>query len=288
MKASSLAILLAARALAQISLPRCAQSCVTQYTSGSTIGGCNSLDIACICSNNDFLSNIACCVARVCDQADQQATISYAQQLCALDGVTNLPTDASCSSSSSSSSSASSASSASSTKGTSTSSTVSTTDSAYSPTSSPVVPGLSTSKHGLSTGAKAGIAIGAVGVLLIALLIAFLVRRRRHRVSNAPEAQGIGPSTPRGGWLHPYTGVQELPGKKPTHTIARKELATAANDLELESPKRDEQPVEVIQSRELPTPANKHELEHSVTAAELQSPAWDDGQVQEQAFSPPY
>ena len=146
------------------------------------------------------------------------------------------------------------------------------------------------SKHGLSTGAKAGIAIGAVGALLIALLVAFLVRRRRHRVSenndvyNAPETKEIGPSIPLGGWPRPHTGVQELPDKEPTS--ARQELSTSANDLELESPKGDGKPVEVMQRSELPTPANKHELESSVTAAGLQSPAWDSGQVQEPAFRP--
>jgi len=70
--------------------------------------------------------------------------------------------------------------------------------------------------------------------------------------------------------------------------IGRKELATAANDLELKSRKDDKQRVEDLQSNELPTLENKHELEHSVKAAELQSPAWDGGQMQEHAFSPPY
>lgn len=70
--------------------------------------------------------------------------------------------------------------------------------------------------------------------------------------------------------------------------ISRQELSTSANDLELESPIGDGKPVKVTQRSELPTPANKHELEHSVTAAELQRPAWDSGQVQEPAFRSPY
>ena len=97
-------------------------------------------------------------------------------------------------------------------------------------------------------------------------------------------AQETGPSTSD----YPYPELQELPSEKPKQIIARKELATSANDLELESPKEDEQPVERLQKPELPTPANKHELEHNFTAAELQSPAWDVGQVQDQAPSPPY
>ncbi|OBT90274.1 hypothetical protein VE02_01271 [Pseudogymnoascus sp. 03VT05] len=147
------------------------------------------------------------------------------------------------------------------------------------------------SKNGLSTGAKAGIAIGAVGIVLIALLVVFLVRRRRNRVSknndiyDAPETKETGPSTPLGGWPRPHTGVQELPSKEPTDMIARQELSTAANDLELESPKGDAQPGGAMQRSELPTPANM--LEHSATVAELQSPAWDSGQVQEPAFRPP-
>ena len=80
--------------------------------------------------------------------------------------------------------------------------------------------------------------------------------------------------------------MQELPSEKPKQMINRKELATTANDLELESPKGDEQAVAVLGKGELPTPANKHELEHNVTAAELQSPAWDGGQMQERAFTP--
>lgn len=78
--------------------------------------------------------------------------------------------------------------------------------------------------------------------------------------------------------------MQELPDKEPTS--ARQELSTSANDLELESPKGDGKPLEVMQRSELPTPANKHELESSITTAGLQSPAWDSGQVQEPAFRP--
>lgn len=89
------------------------------------------------------------------------------------------------------------------------------------------------SKHGLSTGAKVGIAIGAVGVVLIALLVG--VRRRRHRLSkdndvyNAPETKEIGPSTSLGDWPHLHTGVQKLPDKDPTHTIDRQKLSTSVN-----------------------------------------------------------
>jgi hypothetical protein len=57
------------------------------------------VDVACICSNKDFLTNIACCLVGVCDQADQDAATTYAHQICASNGVTNLPPAVSCASS---------------------------------------------------------------------------------------------------------------------------------------------------------------------------------------------
>ncbi|AEO67136.1 uncharacterized protein THITE_2115964 [Thermothielavioides terrestris NRRL 8126] len=57
------------------SLPSCAQDCADHYLTNS--GDCGS-DPKCICSNKDFLSNIACCVAAVCDQSDQASAISVA------------------------------------------------------------------------------------------------------------------------------------------------------------------------------------------------------------------
>ncbi|KUJ22372.1 uncharacterized protein LY89DRAFT_728526 [Mollisia scopiformis] len=79
-------------------LPLCATSCLTAFESGSTIAGCNSLDITCICSNQSFLGSIACCLAANCDAADQQAATQYAINLCKANLVTNLPTAVSCTS----------------------------------------------------------------------------------------------------------------------------------------------------------------------------------------------
>ncbi|KFY27500.1 hypothetical protein V491_00885 [Pseudogymnoascus sp. VKM F-3775] len=192
--------------------------------------------------------------------------------------------------------------------GASTSSTVSATDPASSVhtsvsstiasptgTSTSPLPSSPVSKHGLSTGAKAGIAIGAVGVVLIALLVAFLVRRRRHRLSkdndvyNAPETKEIGPSTSLGDWPHLHTGVQKLPDKDPTHTIDRQKLSTSANGLELETPKRDGQSLAGMQRSELPTPANRHELDaHAGTKAPLQSPNSHSHPPPQQTFSQPF
>lgn len=84
-------------------VPSCAQPCVAKFTSGSSIAGCNGVDVACICSNKDFLSDIACCLVNVCDEADQEAATTYAHQICASNGVTNLPPAVSCASSAASS-----------------------------------------------------------------------------------------------------------------------------------------------------------------------------------------
>lgn len=73
--------------------------CVTAATSGSSIGGCSSTDVKCICSNPTFLASIACCLAASCSVADQQKAVAFAQNFCAISGVTNLPSSVSCSTS---------------------------------------------------------------------------------------------------------------------------------------------------------------------------------------------
>ena len=47
-------------------LPDCASTCVT-----SSFGGCNSIDVECICKNRVFLDNLGCCMSKACDKADQ-------------------------------------------------------------------------------------------------------------------------------------------------------------------------------------------------------------------------
>merc|ERR1712093_448198 len=80
------------------SIPSCAQPCLNQFTSngGSTIAGCNRIDAACICSNKDFLSGIACCLVDKCNAEDQQAATDYALAFCKANQVTGLPTAVSC------------------------------------------------------------------------------------------------------------------------------------------------------------------------------------------------
>ncbi|KFZ13360.1 hypothetical protein V501_03746 [Pseudogymnoascus sp. VKM F-4519 (FW-2642)] len=86
-------------------VPDCAKPCVTQFTSGSSIAGCNNLNTNCICSNKDFLSNIACCLIDKCDEAGRNAAIAYAKSICATaDPPVEVPSEVVCNSSSSSSS----------------------------------------------------------------------------------------------------------------------------------------------------------------------------------------
>ncbi|KAG9604962.1 hypothetical protein KCU77_g1692, partial [Aureobasidium melanogenum] len=106
MRASVLTLIAAATlATAQSgSIPACAQTCISQALPGN----CN-LDPKCICSDSSFISTISCCVSTACDVTGQQAALSYAKQICAPVGVTNLPTAASCAGSASASSSGTSA-----------------------------------------------------------------------------------------------------------------------------------------------------------------------------------
>ncbi|CAG8982911.1 hypothetical protein HYALB_00002929 [Hymenoscyphus albidus] len=81
---------------AQGDIPECARPCVVASTSGSSIGGCTNTDVKCICSAPQFLSDISCCVSKACSLEDQNKAIAFANNLCSISGVTNLPTAASC------------------------------------------------------------------------------------------------------------------------------------------------------------------------------------------------
>ncbi|KAH8792318.1 hypothetical protein F5882DRAFT_487811 [Hyaloscypha sp. PMI_1271] len=226
MRAFGVSVFFATRVLAQSAsgVPACAQPCVVQSTSGSTTGSCNSADVACICSNSGFLSNLACCLAGVCSQADQQAAITYTQNVCAANGVTNLPSVVSCSSTgtvgaagvfktSESASHVSTSSIRSSTFGPFSFGPAGATSAAHSTTSTGTLPqstsepssattGRIKNKKPLSAGAKAGIAISAILVASVFLFAFFLFRRGR---------KGYGPSTPRGGWsTHEFPVMAEM------------------------------------------------------------------------------
>jgi hypothetical protein len=47
-------------------LPDCASTCVT-----SSFGGCNSIDVECICKNKEFLDNLGWCMSKACSTKDQ-------------------------------------------------------------------------------------------------------------------------------------------------------------------------------------------------------------------------
>ncbi|KAG9737321.1 hypothetical protein KCU59_g9506, partial [Aureobasidium melanogenum] len=59
-------------------------------------GGCNSIDVECICKNREFLDNLGCCMSKACDKADQDAAIGFANNFCSAYKVTDLPTAATC------------------------------------------------------------------------------------------------------------------------------------------------------------------------------------------------
>ncbi|KAL9942023.1 hypothetical protein D7B24_000105 [Verticillium nonalfalfae] len=77
-------------------LPKCAQPCVIEATTGGNIGGCGQFDNKCICSNKSFLDDMACCLAAGCTQKEQQAAVDFAKRLCRGSGVTDLPDSVVC------------------------------------------------------------------------------------------------------------------------------------------------------------------------------------------------
>ncbi|KAK4112059.1 hypothetical protein N656DRAFT_798419 [Canariomyces notabilis] len=97
-----LSIALAGSAVAQLDgLPSCAQSCANQYLTGG-IPGCGTADVQCICGNSGFISGIACCLAGVCDAADQTSAVAFASGICGAAGV-SVPSAVTCTSTTSSS-----------------------------------------------------------------------------------------------------------------------------------------------------------------------------------------
>ncbi|KAI5237113.1 hypothetical protein E4T42_09253 [Aureobasidium subglaciale] len=62
-------------------LPDCASTCVT-----SSFGGCNNIDVECICRNREFLDNLGC------------SAIGFANNFCSAYRVSDLPSAATCAS----------------------------------------------------------------------------------------------------------------------------------------------------------------------------------------------
>lgn len=49
-------------------LPTCAGNCL-----GNSFGSCTQLDVKCICSDTSLIQNLACCVSKACNAADQES-----------------------------------------------------------------------------------------------------------------------------------------------------------------------------------------------------------------------
>ncbi|ROW16709.1 hypothetical protein VPNG_01531 [Cytospora leucostoma] len=91
-----LSTVLAGLSVAQYSgLPSCAESCAAEQFQSGSYAGCGT-NPKCICSNQDFLGTISCCLVDACDAADQAKAITFAQAICQANGVTVAST-ASCS-----------------------------------------------------------------------------------------------------------------------------------------------------------------------------------------------
>ncbi|KND95257.1 hypothetical protein TOPH_00041 [Tolypocladium ophioglossoides CBS 100239] len=141
-------------------IPDCAKDCVAKYVTGSGVAGCMAADIGCVCRNKDFLNSIACCLASVCSQADQDKTVQFATQLCSASGV-QVPSKVECNNGASSSGSTSGSGSASSTAASKT------TGTAASGSASGTATGASHTSS--STGAAVPV-VGSVGGLAGAVL----------------------------------------------------------------------------------------------------------------------
>ncbi|KAF1824139.1 uncharacterized protein K489DRAFT_408564 [Dissoconium aciculare CBS 342.82] len=86
-----LAALFATRTVSQIvGLPACSQSCIGGFA------GCQNGDVNCICSNKPLIDDLACCVSKRCNTADQAAVIAFAKLICKGSKVTDLPQTATC------------------------------------------------------------------------------------------------------------------------------------------------------------------------------------------------
>lgn len=61
--------------------------CINDATVGDQIAGCGQGDIKCVCENDQFLDNIACCLSSACDEEGKDQAVSFARQICTGAGV---------------------------------------------------------------------------------------------------------------------------------------------------------------------------------------------------------
>ncbi|KAK3185235.1 hypothetical protein K4F52_005935 [Lecanicillium sp. MT-2017a] len=67
-------------------LGRCRRSqprpCVDKLAVNGLIGGkCSLLQIECVCTDSNFIGDVACCVLETCDDDGQRQTIDYAKKI---------------------------------------------------------------------------------------------------------------------------------------------------------------------------------------------------------------
>ncbi|KAJ4148384.1 hypothetical protein LMH87_002857 [Akanthomyces muscarius] len=150
-------------------IPKCAQDCVGKFLSGANIAGCSLVDYNCICSNEKFIDDIACCLDPVCDDKGKSDTIALANKLCKAFKV-DLPTAVTCKSSAASSTAASGSATSSSDAGqtTSAASSGASSSSASSAGGSGAAASTSSSKTNAAPTNVAGI-VGAAAALAFAL-----------------------------------------------------------------------------------------------------------------------
>lgn len=70
-------------------------TCINKYVVNNSIAGCGALDYKCVCTNQQFLSDVSCCVFKGCTPDKQQGIIDFAHNICGPD-ATALPTKATC------------------------------------------------------------------------------------------------------------------------------------------------------------------------------------------------
>ncbi|SPN97159.1 uncharacterized protein DNG_00675 [Cephalotrichum gorgonifer] len=169
MKYTTVALALAATVLAQDSpstgVPSCAQDCITQATIGNKIAGCTTGDIKCVCSNDSFLSSIACCLADACDKDGQSQAVNFARSICTGAGV-SVPGEVVCNQSASSTGSQT---------GTQTSETQSSTATGTADENQPTESGSSGGDGGDNSGGDGNGAVGNVASVVAAFSGALVV-----------------------------------------------------------------------------------------------------------------
>ncbi|KAI5811478.1 hypothetical protein DFH27DRAFT_30291 [Peziza echinospora] len=73
-------------ASAQFDVPSCAKSCLNDALS-KKVGNCHSVDVTCICRNDNFVKSLGTCIQSSCPETEFQETIRSASKYCQENGV---------------------------------------------------------------------------------------------------------------------------------------------------------------------------------------------------------